>query len=148
MTLVTRGLAYPATRRGMLPRETLTKARLVLLEGAGEDELTRFVKSRAKLYGWNGWHLRDSEGVIESVHSLRLDGFSDGLGIPDWYWWHEDLAQSFWSELKGASGVLGKYQKREIGSMRRAGVACFVWFPRDAAMIEHIFRYGLKDLPV
>jgi hypothetical protein len=54
------------------------------------------------------------------------------------------LGQSFWAELKGASGVLGKHQKREIASMRRGGLTCLVWFPRDALEVERVFRYGLE----
>ena len=140
--VVRHGLAFPATRR--LPRP-LSKAQLVLLEGAGEEEFTRFVKGRAHVWGWQGWHLRDSEGVIESVHTLRMDGFCDGLGVPDWEFWHEDLGQSFKAELKGADGTLGKYQKREIASMRRAGMWVYVWQPCDAVEIERIFQYGVSE---
>jgi hypothetical protein len=141
MSLATRGLSYPATR--VSAYRPVTRAHLVLLEGAGEEEFTRWVKARARLHGWNGWHLRDSEGVLESVHTLRVDGFCDGLGVPDWEFWHEDMGQFFKAELKGASGVLSKYQKREIPSMRRGGIVCFVWFPHDAQAIEDIFRYGI-----
>ena len=140
--VVRHGLAFPATRR--LPRP-LSKAQLVLLEGAGEEEFSRWVKARGKEWGWRGWHVRDSEGVMESVHTLRLDGFCDGLGVPDWYFWHEELSQAFWAELKGASGELGKYQKAAIASLRRAGVQVFVWWPRDALEIERIFQYGLES---
>jgi len=143
VNLATRGLGYPATRRV----DRLTKARLTLLEGAGEEEFSRFVKARAHVHRWNGWHVRDSEGVMEGVHTLRLDGFSDALGIPDWFFWHEDLGQSFWAELKGASGELGKHQKREIDSYRRAGIQVFVWFPKDAELVESIFAYGIDWRP-
>jgi len=123
----------------------LTTARLMLLEGAGEEEFTRWVFSRAHHHGWRGWHLRDSEGVIQSIHTLRLDGFADGLGLPDWEFWHEDLRQSFSAELKGATGVLGKHQKANIASQRRAGKVIFVWYPRDAETIERIFRCGYRQ---
>jgi hypothetical protein len=116
----------------------------MLLEGAGEEEFSRWVKARAKEWGWRGWHVRDSDGVMESVHTLRLDGFCDGLGVPDWYFWHEDLSQAFWAELKGASGELGKHQKAEILSLRQAGVPVFVWYPRHALEIERVFQYGLE----
>jgi hypothetical protein len=145
LSIARRGLDYPSLRAQSyrVDAGSLTRAHLVLLEGAGEEEFTRWVKSRAKHYGWMGWHLRDSESVIESVHTLRLDGFCDGLGVPDWEFWNEDLGQHFKAELKGASGMLGKHQKREIPSMRRGGMVCFVWYPRDASTIERIFRYGL-----
>jgi hypothetical protein len=124
---------------------TLTRAQLVLLEGAGEEELTRFVKARARVHGWSGWHVRDSDGVMESVHTLRLDGFCDGLGVPDWYFWHETLKQSFWAELKGVGGRLMPHQKERIASMRKAGTIVMVWYPRDGQAIEHTFRYGLGE---
>ena len=140
------GLTYPRTQAyRVAPRGPFfTRARLVLLEGAGEEELTRAVKACAKFYGWNGWHLRDSEGVIESVHTLRFDGFCDGLGLPDWEFWHEDLGQHFRAELKGASGSLGRHQKLTIASQRRGGIPVFVWYPKDAPTIERVFRYGLE----
>lgn len=144
VTRVSRGLSYPAIRQR--PFVPLNKAQLVLLTGAGEEEFTRWVKSRAHCYGWNGIHTRDSEGVIESVHTLRMDGFCEGLGIPDWEFWHEGFKQSFKAELKGASGELHKYQKREIASMRLGGQTVVVWYPRDAPMVEQVFRYGLEAL--
>jgi hypothetical protein len=122
---------------------TLTRAQLVLLEGAGEEELTRFVKARAKVHDWCGHHVRDSDGVMESVHTLRQDGYCDGLGVPDWYFWHETLGQSFWAELKGVGGRLMPHQKERIASMRKAGTIVMVWWPRDGQTIEHTFRYGL-----
>jgi len=168
VTIAIRGLSYPQTRvppdpqasgvrtpmplkgmgqaRRIRRSEPLTAARLRYLEGAGEEEFARWVKARAHVYGWMGWHLRDSEGVIESIHTLRLDGFCDGLGVPDWMFWHEDFGQHFLAELKGASGTLGRHQKREIASMQRGGFACYVWHPRDAWQIERIFAYGLEDL--
>jgi hypothetical protein len=146
MNVATRGLTYPATRAQAyrVDAQTLTRAQLVLLEGAGEEEFTRWVKSRAKHWGWMGWHLRQSEGVIESIHTLRFDGFCDGLGLPDWEFWHEDLGQHFRAELKGAHGSLGKYQRALLPSMRRGGIHCFIWFPKDAPFIERIFAYGLE----
>jgi len=147
VSLVTRGLTRPATRAHAyrVSAPTLSRASLLLLEGAGEEELTRFVKARARVHGWNGWHLRDSEGVIESVHTLRMDGYCDGLGLPDWEFWHEVLQQSFRAELKGASGTLSKDQKRTLPSMRRGGIVCFEWWPHDGQAIEDTFRYGLGE---
>jgi len=137
-----RGLvqAYPQRRRAA------TRAQLMLLEGAGEEEFSRWVKARAHYWGWQGWHLRESEGVIESVHTQRFDGFCDGLGIPDWAFWSEEFGQHFLAELKGASGELSKWQKREIPSMRLGGFVVFVWYPRDAALIDDIFQFGLESL--
>jgi hypothetical protein len=144
MSLARRGLSYPLTRRQQAYQVLPPRVSVARIQGAGEEELTRFVKARAKYYGWNGWHIRDSEGVIESIHSLRWDGFCEGLGVPDWYFWHERLGQAFWAELKGASGYLSKWQKRHIPSLLKGGQVCFVWYPRDAPMIERVFQYGLE----
>lgn len=122
---------------------TLTRAQLMLIDGAGEEEWTRFVKSRARHHGWCGVHVRDSEGVLEAIHILRIDGFSEAYGMPDWLFWHETLEQAFLVELKGASGHLSKYQKERIPSLRRAGLTVFVWFPRDALQVEAVFSGGL-----
>jgi hypothetical protein len=143
-----RGLSYPATRAQayrIVPQKTLTRAQIALVEAmTGEEEFTRWVKSRAELWGWHGVHLRDSEGVMESVHTTRLHGFSEGLGQPDWRFWHEDLGQSFDAELKGAFGTLSKFQKRTIPSMRRGGIAVFLWRPRDWREVERVFQNGLE----
>ena len=145
-----RGLAYPRAHdqayRCCRPGPFFTRARLLLLEGAGEEEFTRAVKACAHFYGWCGNHLRDSEGVLESIHTLRIDGFSDALGIPDWEFWHEDLGQHFRAELKGASGSLGKHQKRMLPSLRKGGYVCFEWWPKDAPEVERVFRYGLESV--
>jgi hypothetical protein len=121
----------------------LTRAQRTLLEGAGEEEFTRWVKSTARRYGWNGVHVRYSQGVIESIHTERVDGFSEALGMPDWRFWHEALGQSFDAELKGVSGHLSKDQKRQLPSLRRGGMTVFEWWPRDAETVETIFREGL-----
>jgi len=151
VSIVTRGLGFPATRRmavRVVPQKVLTRAQVLLVEGiVGEDEWTRWVKSRAKLWGWHGVHLRDSEGVMESVHISRLDGFSEALGQPDWRFWHEELGESFDAELKGKFGTLSKDQKRTIPSMRRGGIVVKVWFPRDWREVERVFQYGLEALP-
>jgi hypothetical protein len=121
-----------------------TRARLAMLEGAGEEELTRAVKACGKFYTWEGIHVRDSDGVMESLHLERIDGYTEAKGVPDWYFWHEGLGQHFWAELKGATGHLSPFQKREIPSMRKGGVVVFEWYPKDAPTIERVFRYGLE----
>ena len=150
MNLAVRGLSYPKSRQmaiRMVPAKTLTRAQIMLVESiVGEDEWTRWVVSRAKLWGWQGWHLRDSEGVIQSVHVSRLDGYCEGLGLPDWEFWSEEWGESFRAELKGKHGALSKDQKRTIPSMRRGGIVVFTWWPRDWATVERVFRHGLEAL--
>jgi hypothetical protein len=149
-TLATRGLAFPHTRAQayrIVPAKTLTRAQILLVESiTGEEEWTRWVKSRAKLWGWHGIHVRDSEGVMESVHIARLDGFSEAMGQPDWKFWHEDLGESFEAELKGKFGTLSKFQKRTIASQRKGSITVFIWWPKDWREVERVFQYGLEGL--
>jgi hypothetical protein len=131
----------------MVPAKTLTPGQMRLVEAlVGEDEWTRWVKSRAKIWGWHGIHVRDSEGVMESIHLSRIDGFTEGKGQPDWRFWHEELGESFDAELKGKYGTLSEWQKRTIPSMRKGGIVVFAWWPRDWATVEHVFQYGLEGL--
>ncbi len=148
MNLAVRGLTYPRTRvqaYPVTPRGAyFTRHRLLLLEGVGEEEWTRSVKGCCRYYpDWQGFHTRDSDGVMESIHVERLDGYTEAKGVPDWYFWNERLNQHFWAELKSASGKLSPYQKREIPSMRKGGDVVFVWYPKDALLVERVFRYGL-----
>ena len=150
MTVALRGLTFPQKTRPqairMVPQKTLTRAQILLVESiVGEEEWTRWVKSRGKLWGWHGVHVRDSEGVMESLHLTALDGFSEALGQPDWRFWHEDLGETFDAELKGKSGTLSKWQKRTIPSMRRGGIPVMIWFPKDWREVERTFQYGLRE---
>jgi hypothetical protein len=114
-------------------------------EIVSEEDLAQHVKRVAKRHGWKGVHTRYSQGVIESVHTIRQDGFSEALGLPDWFFWHEDLGQSFFVELKSTHGRLGRYQKPMIPSLRKAGLTVFEWRPQDAQLIEITFHYGLSQ---
>jgi hypothetical protein len=82
---------------------------------------------------------------MESVHTKYGHGYSEGLGVPDWRFWHEGLHQTFDVELKGARGKLGPFQKRTLPSMRRGGIRVFVWWPRDWAEAERVFQFGLGE---
>lgn len=115
----------------------------MLLRAATEDEFARWVKHAAYSFGWSGLHIRWSQGVLESVHTLRRDGWSEAYGLPDWFFWHADREQSFWAELKSWSGRLTKEQKRQISTMRLGGVIVFVWRPQDEEEIDNVFRNGL-----
>ena len=121
----------------------MSRARGVLLRAATEGDFTRWVKGMAKLHGWKGIHIRWSQGVLESLHTLRRDGWSEAYGLPDWLFWHEDLHQSFWAELKSWAGRESRDQKRQIPSMRLGGLIVFVWRPQDEELIESVFRHGL-----
>ena len=105
--------------------------------------MTRFVKARARVHGSHGWHLRDSEGVIESVHTLRLDGFCDGLGFPDWEFWHEATAAVVSRRIEGRERPIERRPEAHAAVVAEGGIVCFEWYPRDGLEIEHTFRYGL-----
>lgn len=116
----------------------------MLLRAATENEFAGWVKFVAHGYGWNGIHIRWSQGVLESVHTLRRDGWSEAYGLPDWLFWHETRGQSFWAELKSWSGRVSREQKRQIPSMRGGGLTVFVWKPQDEEEVERVFRDGLS----
>jgi hypothetical protein len=121
----------------------LSRGRSLLLRAATENEFANWVKQIADVYGWDGIHIRWSQGVLESVHTLRRHGWSEAYGLPDWLFWHEQREQSFWAELKSWSGRVSREQKRQIPSMRRGGLTVFIWKPQDEEEIERVFRDGL-----
>ncbi|HZT55034.1 MAG TPA: hypothetical protein VFA35_02320 [Burkholderiaceae bacterium] len=121
----------------------LSRGRSLLLRAATENEFAGWVKHVAYIHGWNGIHIRWSQGVLESVHTLRRDGWSEAYGLPDWLFWSEEREQSFWAELKSWSGRVSREQKRQIPSMRTGGMTVFLWKPQDEEEIERVFRDGL-----
>jgi hypothetical protein len=123
----------------------ITRSRARLLRVASEEDFTRWVKGMAYRNGWRGVHVRWSQGVLESVHSLRRDGFSEAYGLPDWLFWHEGWGQSFWAELKSWSGRESQDQKRQLPSMRDGGLTVYLWRPQDEEAIERTFRDGLRQ---
>ena len=125
----------------------LTKGRRILLRAATEDEFGRWCKSLALVHGWNGIHVRWSQGVLEAVHTIARHGWSEAYGLPDWYWWNEKLEQHFWTELKSWEGRLSRHQVERITSMRAAGETVFVWRPQLEEEITRIFRDGLSGGP-
>lgn len=118
----------------------------MLLRAATENEFAAWVKHVAYSNGWSGLHIRWSQGVLESVHTLRRDGWSEAYGLPDWFFWHEFRQESFWAELKSWSGRVRKEQKSQITSMRLAGTTVFIWRPQDEEEVERIFRDGLAPV--
>lgn len=120
----------------------VTRSRALMLASVGEEELTSHVKRVARRYGWRGIHTRYSEAVLESVHHKAIDGYSEAFGQPDWFFWSEDLGESFFAELKGATGRIGRHQRITIDSLRKGGLIVFEWWPKDADQIEHVFRFG------
>lgn len=119
----------------------VTTARQLLLAAMGEEEFARHVKRLAHRYGWHGRHVRYSQGVVEGVHTLRLDGHSDAHGALDWEFVHDDPSKPLLRvELKGVSGRLSIDQKRELGLVNGRTVHAMVWRPMDEALVLDTFR--------
>jgi hypothetical protein len=121
----------------------MSRSHAMLLRTATEEDFTRWCKSLALLYGWNGIHVRWSQAVLEAVHTLRLHGWSEAFGLPDWYWWHEGRGQHFWTELKSWEGRVSQHQRERIASMQKAGETVYIWRPQNEVEIERTFRDGL-----
>ena len=115
----------------------------MLLRAATEEDFSRWVRSVAWRNNWHGLHIRWSQGVLQSVHSVRRDGWSEAYGLPDWFWWSPERGQHFWSELKSWEGRLSKEQVATISDLRDAGETVFVWRPQDEEEVERTFRNGI-----
>jgi hypothetical protein len=119
----------------------VTTARAMLLASLGEEEFARHIKHLARRYGWHGRHVRYSLGVVEGVHTIRVDGHSDAHGALDWEFCHDDpSAPLLRVELKTASGRLTPDQKRELGLVDGRVVRAQVWRPTDEELIVNTFR--------
>jgi hypothetical protein len=108
--------------------------RLDALRHGDEAGFTRWLKRVMALMGVHGFHVRDSEGVMEGV--VKLDAY----GVPDWYIWKEGDGGTvsgwhMWRELKTDEGQLTPLQRLMHLSMRRAGEDVDVWRPRDQERI-------------
>jgi hypothetical protein len=107
----------------------------------GEDEFSRAVVRWARRYGWHGRHVRYSLGVVEGVHTMRVDGHSDAHGALDWEFSHDDPAAPLLRvELKTVLGRLRPDQKRELGLVDGRLVRALVWRPTDEEVIVNTFR--------
>lgn len=120
----------------------MTTSRALLLGSIGEEEFTVQVKRWARRYGWCGRHVRYSQGVVEGVHTTRIDGHSDAHGAFDWQFSHQEPGHPLVIvELKSAHGRLSADQKREEQVLKGcSGVEAYVWRPEDENEILRIFR--------
>ena len=115
-----------------------------LLTLVGEEELARQLKRWGRRYGWHGRHVRYSQGVIEGIHTTRIDGHSDAHGAFDWEFVHEEPGHPMLKiELKSAFGRLTMDQRAEQDRLDGcSGVRAFVWRPTDSEHIERVLRTG------
>lgn len=119
---------------------TPSNGRQILLGAVGEEEFARAVKRWARRYGWHGRHVRYSQGVIEGVHTLAVDGHSDAHGALDWEFVHDDPRLPLLKvELKTASGRLTKEQRRELSLVDGRTVQAHIWRPDMESEIKTIF---------
>jgi hypothetical protein len=118
----------------------MTTARTLLLEAMGEEEFAQQVKRWARRYGWHGRHVRYSVGVVEGVHTTRIDGHSDAHGALDWEFWHVEKNRYLQRELKTQKGRVTRDQTRTIAELKMCGINAKVWRPSDEAEILATFR--------
>ena len=125
-----------------MARAVTTNSRALLLSTVGEEEFARQVKRWARRYGWCGRHVRYSQGVVEGVHTTRVDGHSDAHGALDWEFKHCEPGRPLLVvELKTAHGRLSADQKRERQQVNACtGVEAHVWTPDMEDEILRIFR--------
>jgi len=117
-----------------------SSGRQILLGAMGEDEFSRQVKRWARRYGWHGRHVRYSQGVIEGVHTLRVDGHSDAHGALDWEFVHDDPNLPLLKvELKTATGRPTPDQQRELSLVAGRRVGAYIWRPDMESEIKTIF---------
>jgi hypothetical protein len=115
MSVVTRGLVWPATRRR--PRD--------LIGDESEEHFLSRVRRTAKLFGWVDWHQRDSIGTRPGLPDLIL------VRPP----------RVIFAELKSQHGVLRVAQKVSIGLLAQCpGVEAYVLRPSDWSRIVEVLR--------
>jgi hypothetical protein len=114
----------------------MTTGREALLAGMGEDEFARQVVRWAHRAEWCGIHVRYSQGVVQGVHTTRLDGHSDAHGMPDWIFAKPGMPLLM-PELKTLVGRLGKDQPRWLDLLNQTtGVRAPVWRPNMEVEIK------------
>ena len=121
-----------------MPTTRRPPARIVL-RGADEATLERFVLRTAHLYGWCGFHVSFSHGSVTGVHALGLgDDHYDSDGWPDWVFVRGSTI--IYRELKGLHKYQTPMQKRWAKLLQDAGQDCKVWRPTDLDEIVATFR--------
>jgi hypothetical protein len=107
-----------------------------------EREFTRMVLELAKLRGWRSAHFRPAR----TVKGWRTAVQGDGAGWPDLFCLRR--AELLAAELKVGNGRLSPQQNGWLAALRAAGVPCFVWYPRDWAVIEAVLENGPQGVQV
>lgn len=116
-------------------RLTPAHAKLLAHPGLGEVEFQKWVMHVVDRNGACGFHVRDSEGVVQGVHKLFAHGHDDASGWPDWVFVREDPPLFLVRELKSNTGILSRHQKHWLRVLKAAGVDADVWRPRNVTRI-------------
>jgi hypothetical protein len=114
----------------MTARPRYIPNQLPLPTDLGESEFEQWVRYQAWKRGWCGYHVRNSEGVVQGVHRL-VEGHEDAMGFPDWCFARDGVVLI--RELKTNRGIVSRHQKhwlRVLGLTERG-----VWRPRDAERV-------------
>lgn len=85
-----------------------------------EIQWERWVVRVAALYGWHGFHVRQSEGNVQGIQR------ADAYGWPDWVFVRGEV---LYRELKTEVGRLTAAQKLWIATLGEAGANVKVWRP-------------------
>jgi len=96
-----------------------------LPDDLGELEFERWVVHNAWLKGWCGFHVRNSDGVVQGVHRQLPDQHEDALGFPDWIFVRG--MKVLYRELKTNHGRLSVPQMWWLSVLPDAAV----WRPKD-----------------
>jgi hypothetical protein len=119
----------------------VSTGREMLLGMVGEEELARHLKRLARRKrGVHGLHTRYSQGVLEGIHTLRIDGHSDVHGMPDWMLWSDEGWLAF-VELKTDIGRVLRDQAQRVEQLNRiTRVSAHVVRPKDEDLLDRILN--------
>jgi hypothetical protein len=98
-----------------------------------ERVFQRQVVRLAKLYGWRVAHFRPAQ-VARGRWLTPV--MADGAGFPDLVLVHSRRQLLAFVELKSDSGRIRPEQEEWLADLRAAGIAAFVWRPRDWPAIQ------------
>jgi len=114
--------------------------RTAALRAVTETEWSNVVKRAALRHGICGFHIRQSEGNLEGVHSSGNSDHSDAHGFPDWLFFHPD-GRLLAIELKNEWGrVLRPQWRYQELFARVTRVEPYVLRPSDFDALDGLFR--------
>jgi hypothetical protein len=116
----------------------MTSPRAVLWRTLSEPNFQAWVMREAERNGVCGFHVRDSQGVVQGVHTKRQHGHSDAHGFPDWVF--KGPGGAIVRELKTEEGIVLPEQRRWLEDLSGAGWDAKVWRPSDEEEIRNTFK--------